>query len=342
MKTVNVLTRKMGDFNVFQRTSDGYFEAYELVRQWNSLEGNEQRKMDVFLSSTKTKEFIDALLEDLSINSFGLQNEDKQLLTAGWTDLILGEEKVLRDGYTTRQFGLDLIVYSIHKNGFAFGNKSFLYLLSTEVKARLPKYINYLKTSANTRLTDVPGFDVNREFLNLFLRNNSDLRGLIQTIPTAQINISEGQVNEANNYLWFRTRDALPTLIKSDGFLYQNVGNGLYKFVTKLGVTGVGKEYTPDMLPVNGHTKDSIYLKNSLVRKEFSSVHTVGASAAKNTNEQPSNKELEELEFINKQSEAINKLSLKEQRLEEYKKLLTIVTTQAAINQVEENIKKYC
>lgn len=71
MKTVNVLTRKMGDFNVFQRTSDGYFEAYELVRQWNSLEGNEQRKMDVFLSSTKTKEFIDALLEDLSINSFG-------------------------------------------------------------------------------------------------------------------------------------------------------------------------------------------------------------------------------------------------------------------------------
>lgn len=46
MKTVNVLTRKMGDFNVFQRTSDGYFEAYELVRQWNSLEGNEQRKIE--------------------------------------------------------------------------------------------------------------------------------------------------------------------------------------------------------------------------------------------------------------------------------------------------------
>ena len=278
----------------------------------------------------------------LSINSFGLQNEDKQLLTAGWTELILGEEKVLRDGYTTRQFGLDLIVYSIYKNGFAFGNKSFLYLLSTEVKARLPKYINYLKTSANTRLTDIPGFDVNREFLNLFLRNNSDLRGLIQTIPTAQINISEGQVNEANNYLWFRTRDTLPTIIKSSGLLYQNVGNGLYKYVTKLGVTGVGKEYTPDMLPVNGHVKDSIYLKNSFPRKEFSSVHTVGASAANNTNAQPNNKELEELEFVKEQSEAINKLSLKEQRLEEYKKLLTIVTTQAAINQVEENIKKYC
>ena len=30
MKTVNVLTRKMGDFNVFQRTSDGYFDANSL------------------------------------------------------------------------------------------------------------------------------------------------------------------------------------------------------------------------------------------------------------------------------------------------------------------------
>jgi hypothetical protein len=58
MKTVNVLTRKMGDFNVFQRTSDGYFEAYELVRQWNSLEGNEQRKMDVFCHHLKRRNLL--------------------------------------------------------------------------------------------------------------------------------------------------------------------------------------------------------------------------------------------------------------------------------------------
>lgn len=32
MKTVNVLTRKMGDFNVFQRTSDGYFDANSLLK----------------------------------------------------------------------------------------------------------------------------------------------------------------------------------------------------------------------------------------------------------------------------------------------------------------------
>ena len=49
MKTVNVLTRKMGDFNVFQRTSDGYFDANELLRQWNAVEGNPERNLKRFL-----------------------------------------------------------------------------------------------------------------------------------------------------------------------------------------------------------------------------------------------------------------------------------------------------
>lgn len=66
MKTVNVLTRKMGDFNVFQRTSDGYFDANELLRQWNAVEGNPERNLKRFLESPKTKEFIDALISDLS------------------------------------------------------------------------------------------------------------------------------------------------------------------------------------------------------------------------------------------------------------------------------------
>ena len=35
MKTNNVLTRPMGDFSVNQRTKDGFFNATELLRQWN-------------------------------------------------------------------------------------------------------------------------------------------------------------------------------------------------------------------------------------------------------------------------------------------------------------------
>ena len=35
MKTNQILTRKMGDFNVNQRTSDEMFNATELLKQWN-------------------------------------------------------------------------------------------------------------------------------------------------------------------------------------------------------------------------------------------------------------------------------------------------------------------
>lgn len=58
MKTVNVLTRKMGDFNVFQRTSDGYFDANSLLKQWNDNPDNTRRRLDDFMNSGRTKEFI--------------------------------------------------------------------------------------------------------------------------------------------------------------------------------------------------------------------------------------------------------------------------------------------
>lgn len=66
MKTVNVLTRKMGDFNVFQRTSDGYFDANSLLKQWNDNPDSTRRRLDDFMNSGRTKEFISALSEDES------------------------------------------------------------------------------------------------------------------------------------------------------------------------------------------------------------------------------------------------------------------------------------
>lgn len=93
MKTVNVLTRKMGDFNVFQRTSDGYFDANELLRQWNAVEGNPERNLKRFLESPKTKEFIDALISDLSYGA-KMQLPDTQVFK-------IIKSKTLRDGSKT-------------------------------------------------------------------------------------------------------------------------------------------------------------------------------------------------------------------------------------------------
>ena len=51
----------MGNFDVFQRTSDGYFDANALLRQWNSVAENPNRRMNKFFDMTSTQEFIEVL-----------------------------------------------------------------------------------------------------------------------------------------------------------------------------------------------------------------------------------------------------------------------------------------
>lgn len=58
------LVRKLGDFDVVQRTKDGMFNATELMKQWKQTTGQEKRIQD-FLNNQQTKEFIDTLAEDL-------------------------------------------------------------------------------------------------------------------------------------------------------------------------------------------------------------------------------------------------------------------------------------
>ena len=66
MKTNQEMVRYIDNFRVVQRTSDGYFDGSELLRQWNGVEGNPRRRMSEFIDSTKVKEFLKALAEDES------------------------------------------------------------------------------------------------------------------------------------------------------------------------------------------------------------------------------------------------------------------------------------
>lgn len=68
MKTNQILTRKMGDFDVLQRTSDGMFNATSLLKQWNEYSG---LKKDVahYFENSSTKEFINALISEENFNS---------------------------------------------------------------------------------------------------------------------------------------------------------------------------------------------------------------------------------------------------------------------------------
>ena len=67
MKTNQNMIRKMGEFDVIQRTSDGFFDGNALLRQWNSISENSRRDMNEFTESPKTKEFIDALIDEINL-----------------------------------------------------------------------------------------------------------------------------------------------------------------------------------------------------------------------------------------------------------------------------------
>jgi len=67
MKTNQIITRKMGDFNVYQQTKDAYFDASALLQQWN-MNRKTKKSMPEFLRIKPTKEFIDELGKELKMN----------------------------------------------------------------------------------------------------------------------------------------------------------------------------------------------------------------------------------------------------------------------------------
>lgn len=60
MKTNQNLTRKMGDFDVIQRTQDGMFNATLLLKQWNEHSG-QQKQIAHYFEINATKEFIETI-----------------------------------------------------------------------------------------------------------------------------------------------------------------------------------------------------------------------------------------------------------------------------------------
>lgn len=64
MKTTVNIVRKLEDFDVVQRSSDGMFNATALVKQWNIING-ESKEVRAFLRNDRVCKFIDALKLDI-------------------------------------------------------------------------------------------------------------------------------------------------------------------------------------------------------------------------------------------------------------------------------------
>lgn len=59
----------MGDFDVFQRTKDGMFNATGLIKQWNLEKSNPKRDLSKFWESKKVNEFIEALIKEENLHT---------------------------------------------------------------------------------------------------------------------------------------------------------------------------------------------------------------------------------------------------------------------------------
>lgn len=62
MKTNQIMVRPMGDFKVTQRTKDGFFNATELLKQWNKKSGM-KKEVTKFLDLDSTSELIRVIME---------------------------------------------------------------------------------------------------------------------------------------------------------------------------------------------------------------------------------------------------------------------------------------
>lgn len=62
MKTNNVILRPMGQFKVAQRTKDGFFNATELLKQWNSTTSS-KKKIEHYFDNQSANELIDTIIK---------------------------------------------------------------------------------------------------------------------------------------------------------------------------------------------------------------------------------------------------------------------------------------
>lgn len=62
MKTNQTLTRPMGEFSVYQRTSDGMFNATTLLKQWSESSG-QKKVIAHYFENSSTEEFVQTIQE---------------------------------------------------------------------------------------------------------------------------------------------------------------------------------------------------------------------------------------------------------------------------------------
>lgn len=76
------MIRRMGEFEVFQRTKDSYFSATKLSKQWNSANGTRKDVSD-FLRLSNTKELLTAIYSEMDDTGIPVSKDGAFIMTRG-------------------------------------------------------------------------------------------------------------------------------------------------------------------------------------------------------------------------------------------------------------------
>lgn len=88
MKTNQIMLRKMGAFDVEQRTKDGYFNATSLLRAWNKENPTLKRELDNFWKSTHLTE----LMSEIAKKEMNFKSVDFTDLKSALSQTVRGKQ----------------------------------------------------------------------------------------------------------------------------------------------------------------------------------------------------------------------------------------------------------
>lgn len=148
MKTSVTMLRKMGNFDVYQRTNDGMFNANSLLKQWNNSQGLKRGKeVNDFLKLDKTKEFISALELDYGDHTKKIvrtSRANKGVNSGTWLDPLLFIDFAMWLNPTFKvqvlKFVYDELIKSRHEAG-----DNYILLSSSGVKLKGYDFIKVAK-----------------------------------------------------------------------------------------------------------------------------------------------------------------------------------------------------
>jgi len=123
MKTNVVMVRKMGEFDIYQRTKDGFFNATKILKQWQDKTGS-QKQLDHYFENKATKELINRYIERKNLhtrNSVYVKSKASRGENAGtWMNPTLFIDFAM---WLNVDFKID-VIEMVHDNLIQFRNQS--------------------------------------------------------------------------------------------------------------------------------------------------------------------------------------------------------------------------